>query len=573
MKKTKIIIGILFILLGMFKVQAQEEFPKRYFGSPLDEELMVTGSFGELRSHHLHSGIDLKTDHEGKKVFAAAGGYVSRIKISTGGFGKAIYITHPNGFVTVYAHLSQYAPAIENFVREQQYKKESFEIELFPTPFQFPILKSDLIAFSGNTGGSEGPHLHFEIRNATTEDILNPLLFGLKIKDTEAPRIEQLIIYPFGRKSIINGKSIPLKCQIEKDKNGIYQIKNQKDIQITGPVYLGIESHDIEEKNNSVNGIYSINLTADGETIYASEIKSFSFSVSRFVDAHVDYAEKLKKKADIQLCMLRPNNKLPIYSKVVKKGILEYTQAGKHHIQLLVKDASGNSSRLKFDLNILPFKSTKMGFEKDEKCTLKWGFQQVNHFQEGSLTIDIPAFSLYDSLCFNYGGKMKRKEFLSDVYKIHDIYTPMQIPMEISINANIPEAFRDKVLLGRLDENGEIISEGGNWADGRIKTKSRHFGDYGIVIDTVAPFITPLVLGEAKSPKIKIKIQDTLSGIKSYRGTIDGNWVLMEYDEKNKMLVYAYDQQIPAGKHIFNLTVFDNKNNVSTLEKVIYFEK
>jgi murein DD-endopeptidase MepM/ murein hydrolase activator NlpD len=565
----------LFFLFNLNFSPAQTTFPKNYFASPLDGELLVTGSYGELRTNHLHSGIDLKTENEGRRVYAVAAGYVSRIKISRNGFGKAIYVTHPNGYVSLYAHLSKFSPKIEAYVKKAQYKKESFEIELFPSPFEFPLLKSEQIAFSGNTGGSGGPHLHFEIRDALTEEVLNPLLFGMKIKDTVAPVLERLIIYPYGNGSAINGSAMPLKLNIGRE-NGEYLVKTERKIEVSGKFYVGIEAHDKEIRTRSTNGVYSLRLSADGQKIYFSELNRFSFSVSRYINAHVDYAEKIKDGSDVQLCHIRPNNKLPIYKNIVNKGIIEFKTEGKHLLEMEAKDSYGNASYLKFDVYSSRIHTLKNKESKEGSCDIVYKHDVANHFEDGALHVKIPAFALYDSLCFHYGGRTKKKGFISDVYKIQDPYTPLQASMDISIKAGIPERLRDKVLLARINDKDEIISEGGNWSEGVVKTRSRNFGDYGIVVDTIPPALGTLQWSDKKnqgSRGIKLRIEDKLSGIKSYRGNLDGNWILMEYDEKSGNLFHEYEENLNPGKHIFNITVFDNKNNVSTMEENINIRK
>ena len=312
------------ILLSLFFLftlilNAQSKYPQDYFRSPLDITTVLSGTFAELRSNHFHAGLDIKTKgREGLNVYAAAAGYVSRIKIAHFGYGKAVYITHPNGYTTVYAHLQSLSPILESYIKKLQYKNESFEVQVFPEPLDLPITKGELIALSGNTGSSGGPHLHFEIRD-NQERPINPMLFGLTTKDTKKPNIKSFYAYPLNDTSHVNGFNTKQKLRLIGLKNGDFKIS---DIKAYGQIGFGVESTDRHDLAGNNNGVFKIESYLNGDQNFEVNFERVSFDESKHINRFIDYSHFKEKKKRIQKIFRDTNNPLRIFSNQVNNGIL-----------------------------------------------------------------------------------------------------------------------------------------------------------------------------------------------------------------------------------------------------------
>lgn len=560
---------ILFIIvncqLSSFNCSAQH--PKDFFRSPLDIPLFLSGNFGELRSNHFHSGLDLKTQGvENKPVYAPADGFVSRIKIQAGGYGKAIYLKHANGYTTVYGHLNDYSDSIAKFVKAEQYKKESFEIELFPDSNLFRVKKGDVVAFTGNTGSSGGPHLHFEIRDTKTEIAYNPLFFGFDVKDKIPPAITSLTIYNFdenSRKSWVSKKIYA----VTKSENK-YVVNGGKPIPTSGITGFGVEVYDQLDGADNHNGAYSIELLKDSSRIYFHKIVEMPFHLSRFINSHIDYEEKILSKNAIQKSFVEPGNQLKIYETKITAGKTLIETGKKYRFNYFVKDVAGNTSTLEFTIEGAE-KSEPL--KKDMLTAKTFYFDSINTFKATGIELQMPDFALYRDIDFLYTVNPKTKQTFSAIHNIHKNTEPLQRDYVLSINPDsVPEKIKDKLLIVSFNSNGNPVSESGKVENGVVTTKTKSFGSFAVMADTTKPKITPVNIthdGDLSAAKtIKIKITDNLSGISYYRGSIDGRWILMEYDSKNSLLTYTFDKSLSKGKHYFDLIVTDGKQNSGKYE-------
>ncbi len=528
----------------------------------------MSGNFGELRPNHLHSGIDLKTDgKEGLHVFAAADGYISRIKISPFGYGNALYITHSNGYITVYGHLQSYNTKINEYVKKVQYQRESFEIDIFPTPNELKVKQSEIIALSGNSGGSEGPHLHFEIRDDKSEWPINPLFFDFNIADTIKPSISLIEVYPLNEISFVNNRNTPIKVDVQNDKKtGILSLSTKDTIRVHGIIGFGIITTDTENGSSNPNGTYSVALNIDGETVYEHSIDKFSFDQTRYVNAHIDYAEKIKNSIKIQRSFVSPNNKLPIYKIKKKRGVYVFNDDSIHSVIYTVKDIFNNSSELSFIvLSDSKVKMSELPISSPNYAAT-FLFDHINTFKTKNISIDFPKNVLYEDLKFDYFMSDSIKGF-SPIHHIHYETIPLHSSYSLFIKGNVPDSLKKKALIVSLDEKGKPTSEGGEWTKNGVLTKTRSFGNFSISIDTVAPIIKAININAdknvAKNKTLEMGIYDNLSGIASYRGTMDNKWILFEYDAKERRLFYTFDDSIKSGEHTLELTVKDNKGNTS----------
>ena len=372
-------------------LSAQTPYPQDYFRSPLDIQLVLSGTFAELRSNHFHSGLDIKTNgKQGLKVYAAAQGYVSRIKISRYGYGKALYITHPNGYTTVYAHLQKFSPEIEAYIKKQQYQRERFEIELFPKLNALKIESDALVAFSGNTGGSSGPHLHFEIRDKQ-ERPMNPMLFGLDIKDTTAPELYELYAYPISENSHIDGIQKKKKIRLRKQPDGSFVAEAIKSY---GEIGFGIVANDRQDYAPNKNGVSKIETYFNGQKSINIDFKRFSFSETKHINRFIDYAHYRAKKRKIQKLFIEKNNPLSLFTFEEYKGKLNIKDSTNSSYTIKIKDYKNNITSVR-----VPILGEFQNIIKVDSIPLNYTFVNASEqaiFEENSIRVEIPAHTLYD---------------------------------------------------------------------------------------------------------------------------------------------------------------------------------
>ncbi|MGV8878442.1 MAG: M23 family metallopeptidase [Sphingobacteriaceae bacterium] len=542
-------------------------YPKNFFRFPTDLPPSSAGTFGELRANHFHSGLDFRTNQRtGYPIYAAFDGYISRLRVQVGGFGNAVYISHPNGFTSVYAHLDRVSPVLAKTVKDYQYQKEIYDVDFLLQPLQIPIKKGEFIAWSGNTGASAGPHLHFEIRDSQTEETINPQLFGLKIPDNIPPSISALYVYrlngePFSEKT-------PKQYFQVMGTGGNYHLPKITSISLSGEVGFGISTNDVNTGSTNRNGIYSIELVLDSISVYAFASERFSFDQTRALNAHIDYPAFLTSKRWIQKSFVEPGSKITVYPILVNRGLINFNDDAVHKLEYIIRDASGNTSRLKFKVKSAATPAIKQ-IAKTTGTLFK--YDQKNEFSNEQVKVIIPEGILYSNLDFTYSVLPRKPGSFSEVHRIHNPFTPIHDNFQLWIK---PDS-----TIGHLGKKAVIIntgraSQGGIYEDGFVKTTVRSFGDYYVTVDTLPPIITTLNITNdknmAQTGKILMKASDNLSGIKSYNGHIDGHWVLMELDYKTRIMSYTFDERVKPGKHVFELVVVDYKNNESKFTANFY---
>jgi hypothetical protein len=539
------------------------------FKPPVTIPVFLSSNFGELRIDHFHSGIDIKTQGvTGKEVVAAADGYIFRISVSPGGFGKALYIKHPSGYSTVYGHLDRFVPEIEQFVKTQQYEKQSFLVTLFPSKEKFPVKQGQLIAWSGNSGSSGGPHLHYEIREADSEKPLNPDLFVTGTSDNIAPIFEKIAIYPLSTGSLVSGRTSSIKYAV-KAAQGKYSVVTDKEIVISGKAGFGIKAYDLLNGSGNKCAVYSIELRIDSNTVYKYTMDGFPFTESRFVNSHIDYETFMKENTYIERAFVLPNDKLGNYSNLVNRGIFNFNDEKKHRIQFILHDVSGNRSTLSFQVrSSLEKAGNRAVTEPDNRKMMPYG--KSNRFISDGISLNIPSGALYDTLWFSYRKVDGTPVMYSDLHCIHNEFTPVQKAFTLSIKPKIiPIGKESKMLIVRFNENMSKTACSSVWDEGYMRSEVLNFGNYFVGIDTIPPTISAggLTPGAnlAGKREIRIKINDDFSGIKSYDPVIDGKWALFEYDPKNNVLVYQFDPKYitKGSNHSLSLKVTDNKDNES----------
>jgi hypothetical protein len=559
------------LIIGILFHGALNDLPteKSIFISPLKIPLYLSSNFGELRADHFHSGLDIKTQSvTGKEVVATADGYIYRISVSPVGFGKALFIRHPSGYSTVYGHLEKFAPEIDSYVKAKQYAKKSFSVIIYPRSEEFPVKQGEVIAYSGNSGGSSGPHLHYEIRKSDSEKPINPLLFETGIADNIKPIIEKLAIYPINRHTLINNHNAVKKINVSGGQ-GTYFIPGEDEISISGLAGFGIKAYDLLNDSNSKCGIYSIELSIDSISVFKYVMNGFSFDESRFINSHIDYETFMKENIYIERTYVLPFDKLSVYKNVINRGLFNFNDDKTHAVKIIVSDAYNNKSSLSFKIKA-PANKLQQHAESLSKNVIVMPYGRENKFAAENISLRIPEKALYDTLYFTYKKEKGTVSMLSDIHYVADKFTPVHVPYTLSIKPTSVIAGKEsKMLIVKLEDDQKKIATNSAWHEGYLTAEVLSFGKYFIGIDTIAPVISAngLVAGSDLTGKaeIKIRITDELSGIKSYEPSIDGNWALFEYDQKNDLLLYRLDEtKIKKGtKHNLSLKVTDKKDNIS----------
>lgn len=544
------------------------QYPKNYFRYPLDLPPSTAGSFGELRPNHFHSGLDFKTNGTtGIPIHAAQDGYVSRLRVQFGGFGNAIYINHPGGFTTVYGHIESFSPEMTKLIRQQQYQHQSFEVDFNLDPTQIIVCQGDVIALSGNAGASEGPHLHFEIRDAQTQQTINPQLFGLTIPDKVPPTLGTICVYHLGGDPF--SEKTPRQFFGVNGAAGRYRLVKPQVINVSGETGFGITATDMNSTSFNHNGIYSVELKVDGKTVYTFAVERFAFDQTHAINAYIDYPTFLASHRFIQKCFILPGSKISLYPQSINRGIVNFNDDAVHSVDYVVKDIAGNTSTLSIKVKSSTPKAT--GQPIIPANTPLFHYDKLNEFGNDKIRLFVWPGNLYDDVYFTYSTLPEKKGTYSEVHRIHNRATPINDTMQLWIK---PDASIGQLTSKAVIVNSEGVCEPSIYEDGYVKSQIRTFGDYYVKVDTNPPIIRPLNIHDgvnmAKMSRIALKIGDNMSGVKTYSGTIDGKWVLMEWDYKTRILSYKFDGSIGPGKHRFELTVTDNKDNAAHFSANFY---
>ncbi|SRR5690554_436494 len=552
---------LIFLLMSSLGF-TQKNHPKDYFISPLDIPLNMSGTFGELRNNHFHSGIDFKTQQkEGLNVLATADGYVSRIKVSAWGYGKALYITHPNGYTTVYAHLQKYSPEIEAYIKQRQYKEESFEVEFFPGPSELKVKQGQLVGLSGNSGGSGGPHLHYEIRDTKTENILNPFFFGYDtmIKDTKKPIVNSVYVYPVGENSYANNSENPTALNLVQQKDGNYIAQPLK---ANGKIGFGISAYDTADFNYNRNGVYKIETTLNGSKEFIITFDEFAFAETRYINAFLDYERWVKQKTRIQKLFIENKYPLSLLASNQKTGIIETFPNISYVYRVEVSDFHNNKVTI-----TIPIKHTSEApkIKKQPKNTgyfLKSKIENV--YEKENVSVYVAPNVFYNDFELDF-------EVQDGVVTFADSSIPAHKNYSITIkDTDIPAHLRKKTYIAYLDGNRKRYSKT-TVTENSFRTYTRNTGKFTLVQDTLAPTIRPINFTEGKwisnEKNLRVTITDDASGIDSYNAYLNGNWILMEYDYKTDMLVHDFtDGKVQEGKNDLRIIVTDNVGNSTTFE-------
>ena len=594
----------------------------------------LAGTMGELRSTHFHAGIDIKTDGvEGLPIYATADGYVSRIKVSSGGYGNALYLLHPNGTTSVYAHLSKYQKEVADYIRREQYNKESFSIELFPSPGQFKFKRGDIIAYSGNSGSSSGPHLHFEIRDHR-QHVIDPLRYGFsEIVDTTPPSVSKVAIVPMDINSRVN-KAFKREEFTPVRNGNKYTIS--RGITASGQIGIELLTHDRQDGSPNRNGVQVIALYIDNKLILKQEINQFSFANTRDILALTNYQVMKMRRSRFNKLYIDDGNELGFYGNAVNKGKINLQDGKAHLIAIRLKDTYGNESEVNFTVtgeelpsgnqvftrlppkkgkfkilnntlmlsakvkedqatfatvyaNRMKHKLTPSYYHNNEAIYL-WNLKYALpdsvdicgnsvyfnfratvpsnrsfNFYDKNLNVSFPRRALFDTLFLTSDYRLSN-DSTQEFFEIGPKNIPLRKFATFTFKPKLAYKEKSRYKAYLVIGKNHYSYQGGNWSKHGFSVKARDFGVYTLLKDSVPPTINPLRISTSQ---IRMKINDDLSGIKSFRLTVDGAWVLMNYDYKRQLLwSEKLDPSIPF-KGEMRLSVADNSGNESIYTKTI----
>ena len=570
MSKLILAFSFLFLLQNSLSGQSQKEYG---YVLPIKLPPAFSGGFGELRRNHFHTGLDFRTSGQtGIPVYSVQDGSVVRVSVSPYGYGHALYLAHPDGHTTVYGHLSRFSPKVEAYVMAQQYLLKKFAIDLSIPLGLFPVKKGEIAAWSGNSGSSGGPHLHFEIRDTKSEKPQNPLFYLPGIHDNSSPSITAVYLYPLSEKSQVSKSHTKIRLETLPSKRNTV-IKSGQSIEVFGDIGIGIQSNDDLNGIGLKLGIFSAELYLDQEPVFSFKLDHLSFDLGRYVNSHIDYEELIRNNRWIHKLFLQPGNKMDIYQTNASKGSLRLEDGKIHTVKIVVSDAFNNSNTLTFKLLS---KNSPLIFTQKPYTALFYS-NSSNKFENDEVKIQLPEGSLYDNLKFEYQANEKKKPFYSKLHQIHNQYVAIHNSYTLSLKSRpVPSNLQSKSLIAMVSPAGKLSSVGGEYTDGWVTAHPRSFGNFAVVLDTIPPVIRAISIRENKvlldKSKIEFKISDNLSGVEVYDGEIDGKWVLFEYDAKTETLSFKIDTtRIQAGKkHTLYLKVADERKNKSEYRANFY---
>ncbi len=546
-------IVLIIALAGSLPLSGQEDF-----ASPIQGEIQLTGTFGELRGNHFHLGLDIRGGI-GVPIYSIGDGYVYRIRVESGGYGQAIYVRHPNGYTSIYAHLDQFADKIAAFVQTRQYAEESFFQDITFGPEQFPVSRGEQIAYMGTRGYSFGPHLHLEIHRTASDVPVNPLAFGFRVADSKPPELRQLRVYRVqGRGDTEMEKTLTLRAA----GAGRYTLPVDTLRTEAATIGLAIKAFDRMDKLSNLNGIHALRMEVDDSLHFAFRFDAIPYRETRFLNAHLDYADQQRSDSWFHRCFRLPGNYGSFYDYRANRGVLRLRQNQPRKVRIIVTDFARNTSEITFMV-------VRAGGDDQPVITHQYNyllpFDERSIIDNGHFRLEAADTTFYQDLYLDYDRVTDSSNGIySDVHHLGPGLVPFHRPVTIAIRpTTLPPQLRDKAYIARCEGARTLDFAGGTWQpDGRLTTRIRSMGDYCIMVDTIPPTIDPFDFSENMRGKsqMRFRAKDNLTTI-DYHATVDGQWILLEYDAKNRLLIHQFDERIAPGTHQLRLTVTDELGN------------
>ena len=524
------------------------------FISPFDFPLLLSGNFGELRANHFHGGVDFKTQGVvGKPIRCIADGYISRVTVTPGGYGQAVYITHDNGYTSVHGHLHRFMTEVQQVVEAYQYEHETFAVDLKFDTDRFPLKQGEVFALAGNEGYSFGPHLHMEIRKTDTEEYIDPLQFYTdQVKDTTVPRATHVMLYPQAGKGVVNGSS----------KKKVMALNAQQGmVTAWGKIAAGIKAYDYMDGTSNNYGVRSVTLLVDSVEVFRSTVDGFLPDENRMINAWTDYEEYATRNSWFMRSQILPGNTWRMLQADEEKGVVTINEERPYRFCYILEDLYGNRRTYRF---VVQGKEQAIELLHRGKHFLKWN--QGNVVQLPGMELVVPKGMLYEDVDLNCRVIADALDISFD-YQLHDKPVPLHAgcPLVIGVR-NYPVADMSKYYVARKYK-GRKSSAGGSFKDGYMHTTIRELGTYSVAVDTVAPSIVPLNKPQWKTGNIQFKIRDSETGIKDYKVYIDGKFILFKFASKNAVLSCMHPNRIKRGmKHRMEVVVTDYCGNVAKEE-------
>ncbi len=589
-----VLVYILFCCVSIAITQAQSlsnhPYPQNFFSNPLGIPIQLSGNFGHLRKDHFHMGLDLRTQQkENLPVYAAAAGYISRIKIEHYGYGRAIYITHNNGYTSIYGHLNGFYDTLNHFVKNKQYETEKWEQDITFLPNQFPVNKGQFIAWSGNTGGSQGPHLHFEIRENMdkTSRNINPLLFGFNVADHIAPRIKGLYWYDRRYSSYFTKNHV-----IALHKEGSDFVADDSIVKIgSNKISFGINADDKTDISPNYYGIYSAVISVDSIVQNGFEFNTINTAKSSYINGSIDYPFLIHTQKGIQ--HIAKIGKNILYDELLQKNkfitnpfFIELKDTLVHTVTIDVKDIAGNNSNIHFSIQYQSEIDNEKTETKIPYGTKKYFNTYYPDINSDASIANVKVWSseqtttLFDTALIAITQETKNGfPYASNLLHIGDYHIPVEDPYQISIPLDsIALKYENKLLVKVKNPVGGqtkkvIISKESPTEKNKGKSSSilvanttlDAFGDVEVIIDTIPPVITPVNFPKKmlfnNEQQIILKVTDNNSGIKKFSAALDGKWLM--FSRKNSYFIYTFDEHCTVGKHELKISATDECGNTS----------
>ena len=551
--KNKIVGWAVAALVSVPMALPAQEKSANPFISPFDFPLLLSGNFGELRANHFHGGVDFKTQGVvGKPIRCIADGYISRVTVTSGGYGQAVYITHDNGYTSVHGHLHRFMDGVQQVVEAYQYEHETFAVDLQFEADRFPLKQGEVFALAGNEGYSFGPHLHMEIRKTDTEEYIDPLQFYTdQLKDTTAPRATHVMLYPQVGKGVVNGSS----------RKKIISLSGQSPITAWGQIAAGIKAYDYMDGTSNNYGVRSVTLLVDSVEVFRSTVDGFLPDENRMINAWTDYEEYATRNSWFMRSQILPGNTWRMLQADDERGVVTINEERPYRFCYVLEDLYGNRRTYGF---VVQGKKQEVELLHKGEHYLKWN--QGNIVQQPGMSLVIPKGMLYEDVDLNCKVIADSLNISYD-YQLNDKPVPLHGGCSLVIGVrNYPIADTSKYYVARKYK-GRKSSAGGYFEDGFMFANIRELGTYSVAIDTVAPRIVPMNKPQWKTGNIRFKIRDAETGIKDYKVYIDGKFVLFKFASKNATLSCMHPDRIKRGmKHRMEVVITDYCGNVAREE-------